>query len=332
MLQALKCSIAYIVEVSEFSESLLYHVQHQMLCQVMFGCTDRPDEPGILRTRCAPTVARQADNAGRGGLLLDWTKYYNYAAAPSRHLRHRPVAAAQSHDSDSDSLLSHLGCGLPASSRPRASLTSRAAPLGTALQPPGRLWAPGLSLRRLGYGLPAAGRPGISTLSRRSPDTARQPPGRARAPPPMLQLMRIRPASRRSATGLDPLTRRSPDTDCRPQGRARACRPMLQLIRIRLASRRTPTVTESAGSDADAAHLAGWHWQGPFKFGATQTPSKRGASQPRIRLWPPAGWLHVTRTPAGGAGPSVLGGARRTIPQCSLTTWVSTGTSSRPSD
>ncbi len=60
----------------------------------MFGCTDRPDEPGILRTRCAPPGAEQADTSGRGELLLDWTKDYNYAAAPPRHLRHRPVVAA----------------------------------------------------------------------------------------------------------------------------------------------------------------------------------------------------------------------------------------------
>jgi hypothetical protein len=40
----------------------------------MFGCTDRPDEPGSLRTRCAPPGAEQADTSGRGELLLDWTK------------------------------------------------------------------------------------------------------------------------------------------------------------------------------------------------------------------------------------------------------------------
>ncbi len=52
----------------------------------LFGCTDRPDEPGSLQTQCAPPGARQADTAGRGALLLDWTKDYNSAAAPPRHL------------------------------------------------------------------------------------------------------------------------------------------------------------------------------------------------------------------------------------------------------
>ena len=40
----------------------------------MFGCTDRPDEPGSLQTQCAPPGARQADTAGPGEPLLDWTK------------------------------------------------------------------------------------------------------------------------------------------------------------------------------------------------------------------------------------------------------------------
>ena len=51
----------------------------------LFGCTDRPDEQGSLQTQCAPQGARQADTAGPGELLLDWTKDYNSAAAPPRH-------------------------------------------------------------------------------------------------------------------------------------------------------------------------------------------------------------------------------------------------------
>jgi hypothetical protein len=103
----------------------------------MPGCTDRPDDPGSLRTRCAPLGAAQADTLERGELLLDWIKDYNYAAAPPRHLRHRQVAAAQSHDSDGDGSPSRPGYGLPAAGRPLVSPTrhspaSRRAALGRA--------------------------------------------------------------------------------------------------------------------------------------------------------------------------------------------------------
>jgi hypothetical protein len=55
---------------------------------------------------------------GRGELLLDWIKDYNYAAVTPRHLRHRPVAAAQSHDLDGDGPPSRPGYGSPAAGRP----------------------------------------------------------------------------------------------------------------------------------------------------------------------------------------------------------------------
>ncbi len=46
--------------------------------------------------------------------MLDWTKNFDYAAEPPRHLRHRPVAAALSHDSDGDGASRRVATGLVA--------------------------------------------------------------------------------------------------------------------------------------------------------------------------------------------------------------------------
>jgi hypothetical protein len=122
----------------------------------LFGCTDRPDEPGSLRTRCAPLGAGQADTLERGELLLDWIKDYNYAAALPRHLR------------------------LLRLSLTTRTVTVRPADSDTACRPP--------------VGL------GPDSPMPHSPDTARQPPGRARARCPCFSRSRQRPASSRVPT------------------------------------------------------------------------------------------------------------------------------------
>jgi hypothetical protein len=153
----------------------------------MFGCTDRPDEPGSLRTRCAPPEAEQADTSGRGELFLDWTKDCCWTGprttTPPRRLAtsatvqlllpSRTTRTVTVRPVDPDT-----ACRPPVGLGP-ASLTRRSP--DTARQPPGCARARCPCFSRSGHGLPAAGRPWTCTLLRRSSDTARQPPGRARA-------------------------------------------------------------------------------------------------------------------------------------------------------
>ena len=158
--------------------------------------------------RAAGSGASRHHGARRA--LLDWTKDYNYAAAPPRHLRHRPVAAAQSHDSDGDGLSSRPGYGLPAAGRPWAISASLAAPRAR------------LANRRVVSG--------FSALTAVGSDTARQPPAGcglvlSRA------ALRIRPSSRRDALGpaahasVDSDTaRQPPDLDCARARRLGCCR------------------------------------------------------------------------------------------------------------
>jgi hypothetical protein len=151
----------------------------------------------------------------RGELLPDWTKDYNYAAAPPCHLRHRLVTVAQLHDSDGDGLPSRPGYGLPAAGRSWASSASFAAPRARF-----------------------AGRrviSGSSALTAVGSDTACRPPAGcglvlSRA------ALRIRPSSRRDALGpaahasADPDTaRQPPDLDC---ARAPPARMLLLLTRL----------------------------------------------------------------------------------------------------
>jgi hypothetical protein len=50
--------------------------------KMMIGCTDRPDEPGILRTRCAPPGARQAVITGAASCC--WTGPRTTTTLPRR--------------------------------------------------------------------------------------------------------------------------------------------------------------------------------------------------------------------------------------------------------
>jgi hypothetical protein len=72
----------------------------------MHGSARRAGYPSDSMRAAGSAASR---HRGRGELLLDWTRDYNYAADPPRHLRHRPVAAAQSRDSDGDGLSSRPG-------------------------------------------------------------------------------------------------------------------------------------------------------------------------------------------------------------------------------
>jgi hypothetical protein len=88
-------------------------------------------EPGSLGTRAAPPGAGQAGAPEGGESELDWTKDLDYAADLTRHLRHRPIAAALTHDPD--------GGGPPGAGWARASWPADAASLvpSTARQPQG---------------------------------------------------------------------------------------------------------------------------------------------------------------------------------------------------
>ena len=173
-------------------------------------------EPGSLGTRAAPPGAGQAGALEGGESGLDWTKHLDYAAKLSRHLRHRPVAAALSHDPDGggppgpdglgSSKLGSLPC-LPASGPPAARPT-------LSLSPPAR----------------------SCPLSR--PSTARQPQGP----------IRVRFCQPSGDASVDPVNG-PPAAGSRlcPSPPARRC--CFSRSRQRPASRRVPTVSGLAGPE-----------------------------------------------------------------------------------
>ena len=145
----------------------------------------------------------------RGELLLDWTRDYNYAVAPPRHLRHRLVAAAQSHNSDGDDLSIRSGYGPPAAGRPWARSASLPAPRAR------------LASRRVISG--------FSTPIAVGSDTARRPPAGCGLALSRAAL-RIRSSSRRDALGPaahssadSDTARQPPDLDCARAHRLGCC-------------------------------------------------------------------------------------------------------------